>query len=99
MLRLHSRADPWNVDDTVTHHATVIEHVGGGNQPIAYVESQQAISAGTFDLGRQFKIPPHMIDVDCYSERAGARRIEPVANIKGLPSCVHAGTVGGEHWM
>jgi len=43
---LHPGAQQRKVDDAITHHAAVGEQIGGGDQPVANMEREQAFVAG-----------------------------------------------------
>ena len=40
---LDSFAYRFNIDDAVSHHAAIIEHVGGRHQPVADMKGQQPV--------------------------------------------------------
>ena len=64
---LDHRADRAKIDDAVAHHAAVVEHVAGRHQPVAdVVGNDAAASAG--DLHGKFRVPPHVIGIDCDAE-------------------------------
>jgi hypothetical protein len=94
-LRLDGTAQGLDIDDAVTHHAAIVEDVPGRHQPVADMKCEQPLLAGARDLRMHLDVPPDMIDVERDTERAGARRIKPVADVERLPGRVHAGTVGG----
>src|SRR4249919_3194639 len=50
----------------------VVEDVFGGHQPVADVKREQAILPRARNLRHQIRIPPDMIDVERYAERARA---------------------------
>src|SRR5690606_19816623 len=54
---------------------------------------------GALDLAVDVRVPPDVVDVDGDAEAAPALRIEPIADVERLPERVHAGAVGGVHWM
>ena len=94
-LRLDRAAHRSDIDHAVAHHAAVVENVSGRHQPVADVKRQQAIFSSADNLRQQLGIPPDVIDVERDAQRAGAPRIQPVANIQRLFCGVDASAVGG----
>src|SRR5207253_10505711 len=60
----HPRSDQRQIDDAIPHHAAVEQKVAGGDEPVAKMESEQALVACALDLILELRVPPNMVDVD-----------------------------------
>src|SRR6202521_6178953 len=81
-LRLDRAAYRFDIDHAVAHHAPVVENIPGRHQPVADMKGQQPVLAGADDLRQQFRVPPDVIDIKRYTQTAGARWVQPVADIE-----------------
>src|SRR5438105_14546263 len=64
----HPRSDQREIDDAVSHHAPVEQHGARGHEPVAKMESEQALVARALDLILELSIPPHLVAVNTYAQ-------------------------------